>query len=461
MVVDEGRQCVEVSPADLLRRGERRAGGEDGEPDEHRSRTIVEEPDAPGDGLAKRPLAGGKVAWAAREHAQARVESLHQSSRCQGSNARRSQLDCERQAVDASADPPHVPVVLGDELEARIEEAGALGEELDGIVFVERIHGEDVLARYVENRTARHEEREPGHPSDELGVGGCRLAHVLRVVHEEEQLVPGDRGRNGLERIDVGVDGDVEGLRDRRNDERRITQRRKLDEHDTIRVRAGDLARDLEREPGLPAAPGSRHDDEARLAALEQRAQLLELARTSDECGWAARAARAPTEPTAPARSSSGSCCRMRRCSSRSGLPGSSPSSSSSRTLNEREVLERVRLPAGSVQREHRELVRTLPVRALVGERENLSEQLGVPTQLEPCGQPLLHRDEPQLLEPLALRTSNLLVRELAERATAPETERAVGERRREGCVALVTRRTTLTQQLLEPLGVENSGLKG
>ena len=125
---------------------------------------VVEELDAPVDRLPKGLLAGRQVAWPAGEDAQPRVEPLQKHARRQRSDARRGELDRERQPVDAAADLPHVRARSSRvELEARIEEPRALREELDGGVLVERGDRDDVLPGDVEDRTARDEEREPRH----------------------------------------------------------------------------------------------------------------------------------------------------------------------------------------------------------------------------------------------------------------------------------------------------------
>ena len=63
---------------------------------------------------------------------------------------------------------------------------------------------------------------------------------------------------------------------------------------------------------------------------------------------------------------------------------------------------------------------------------------------------PLLDRDEPQLLEPLDLAAGELLVREVAERVAAPERERGLERLERLGRLAGGIRAPPLLEQPLE-----------
>jgi len=264
---------------------------------------------------------------------------------------------------------------------------------------------------------------------------------VLGVVEEEQELLGRKSSGKCLQRVLVGIDPHLEGLRDRRQDERRVPKWRELDEHDTVRVGAGHLASDLERESRLSASAGAGQHDQARVAALEQRVQRLELAFASDEgVRWnrerdarlrinldvelrvlledaalelAQRRARLETEFVVESRSERGV------------------------------VLERVRLASAPV---------------FVRVREHLSQHRRGATELELRREPLLDRDEPQLLEPLALAPREVVVRELPVRATAPQRQRAIGERERERRVARLTCRDRLAQKSFEAGGIQCIG---
>ena len=87
----------------------------------------------------------------------------------------------------------------------------------------------------MEYRAARDQERQTRGARDQLGEARRGVADVLGVVDDEEELPGCQRCGNGAERVEVSVDRDLERLRDRRQDERWITERRKLDEHDAVR----------------------------------------------------------------------------------------------------------------------------------------------------------------------------------------------------------------------------------
>ena len=61
----------------------------------------------------------------------------------------------------------------------------------------------------------------------------------------------------------------------------------------------------------------------------------------------------------------------------------------------------------------------------LADERLELADDVAVSAELEVGVDPLLERDEPQLLEPADLRLREVVERELRERRASPERERA------------------------------------
>ena len=79
-----------------------------------------------------------------------------------------------------------------------------------------------MLAGHVQDGAARHEQRQARCGRREPGEARRRLAHVLGVVHEEQQLLRGERGRECFELLRLGVVCDPEGMRDRGDDERRV-----------------------------------------------------------------------------------------------------------------------------------------------------------------------------------------------------------------------------------------------
>ena len=85
---------------------------------------------------------------------------------------------------------------------------------------------------------------------------------------------------------------------------------------------------------------------------------------------------------------------------------------------------ERVRLPAGPVEREHQLGARPLAQGLRIDERLELRDELRVTAECEVGVDPLLERDGAELLEPRDLGLRERLVEEVRERRAAPERER-------------------------------------
>src|SRR4029453_17388776 len=92
---------------------------------------------------------------------------------------------------------------------------------------------------------------------------------------------------------------------------------------------------------------------------------------------------------------------------------------------------ERVCLSARAVEREHELAARPLPHRFGPDQRLELRDELDLPAELEVCLDPLLERDEPELLESRDLALGKGLVQEVRERGPAPERERLAQSRLR------------------------------
>jgi hypothetical protein len=106
---------------------------------------------------------------------------------------------------------------------------------------------------------------------------------MLRVVEDEEELEWGERRDERLEWRLVRCVGNLERVRDGRDDERRVSERRELDEPGTVRVGISSDARGLQREPRLTAATSPRENEQPWVTTLEQRAQLGELTIPADQ----------------------------------------------------------------------------------------------------------------------------------------------------------------------------------
>ena len=91
--------------------------------------------------------------------------------------------------------------------------------------------------------------------------------------------------------------------------------------------------------------------------------------------------------------------------------------------------LERRRLAAGAVEREHQLAADPLAQRVRGDERLELGDERAVAAEGEVGVDPLLEQREPELLEPRRLDGGERLEGELRERRAAPERERLVQPR--------------------------------
>ena len=91
-------------------------------------------------------------------------------------------------------------------------------------------------------------------------------------------------------------------------------------------------------------------------------------------------------------------------------------------------ALQRVRLAAGAVEREHQLAAQPLPQRVLVDERLELGDELAGAAQLEIGVDPFLERVEAKLLETADLVLRERLEGEVGERRSPPDRQRFAEE---------------------------------
>ena len=120
---------------------------------------------------------------------------------------------------------------------------------------------------------------------------------------------------------------------------------------------------------------------------------------------------------------------------------------------------ERVGLAAGAVQGEHQQAAQALAQRMLADERLELGNGLGVAAERELDLEPLLERDEAQLLESGDLVAGEGLVAEVRQRRPTPEAERLAEHLRRLASVAVGEQPRARAEQILEPCRVERARL--
>ena len=112
--------------------------------------------------------------------------------------------------------------------------------------------------------------------------------------------------------------------------------------------------------------------------------------------------------------------------------------------------LERLRLTARPIERQHQLAAQALPERVLGNERLELADELGVAAEREVRFDPPLERPEEQLLEACDLPLGELQ-RELAQRRPAPEGERLPQPARSVGRLAM----SCFLAKRLEPVKIE------
>jgi hypothetical protein len=114
--------------------------------------------------------------------------------------------------------------------------------------------------------------------------------------------------------------------------------------------------------------------------------------------------------------------------------------------------IERFDLTIAPVESEHEKTAKSLPQRMRDDERLELRDDIRVPPEREVRSDPVLPRDESQLLEAAYLPLSPSLVFDVRQRSTALESERGTKRPRRVGGLF----RTRAAEQTLE---LDNVGI--
>ncbi|HZT54731.1 MAG TPA: hypothetical protein VFA35_00785, partial [Burkholderiaceae bacterium] len=221
-------------------------------------------------------------ACASGQQAKALVEALPHAVDAEQGHAPGAELDRERNAVEPAADLDHAGDVLRRERKAVDERACAGNEELHGTGGCGRVeagcispvarNGQraepvHVLVGMAQQLLARRQHVDAGRAAAQQrheGVDG--LEHVLAVVEDQQQALCGERLQRMLEARRRIADRDAERTRDRGRDQRRLDQRRELDQAHAVRERADVLAGRDRGEPGLADPRGADDRDEAALA---------------------------------------------------------------------------------------------------------------------------------------------------------------------------------------------------
>ena len=207
--------------ADLLRGREREAAAKTESRAKSSWTARIEQVVAPLDRRAQRALALGRVARAARQERESRVEALEEPLGSEELRPRGRELDREREAVEAAAD--RLDRGVGCELAP--DGTRPLDEERRRLARRERLEPILPLARHVQRRPARDEHAQPARGREDRADRRRRVEQVLEVVEEEQELPPAEEPGEVVGRSDRLRDLGGRGARGRRG--RRAAPRRR------------------------------------------------------------------------------------------------------------------------------------------------------------------------------------------------------------------------------------------
>ena len=317
----------------------------------------------------------------ARQNGQPLLEPLEQISRGQRPDPGSGELDRKRQAVDAPADLADHAFVLDRELEVGLQRPSPLLEELDGGGVVERRDGEDMLAREVQNGSARHEQHQSRRAGEQLDESRGRRAQMLHVVEDEQELPIAHRRSERVQRRLARHLGDRHRARDRRQDQPGIAKGRELDDHSAVGEARRRLPGGSEREARLAAPSCAGEDEQPDVAARQERGQRIQIALAADkrvrrhgEHAQGLRQAGRSTRAPDPAGGCGG--CNVAQLHTRL-----EPELVIQAAPQLEVAVECLRLPAGAVERQHRDALQTLPQGVVSSQRERLTEHVVVPAE--------------------------------------------------------------------------------
>ena len=275
--VEHGLVAREVGPADRFARVEVEAVSEDAQPPEEHPLGLAKEVVAPVDRRAERPLTRQGRAAPAGQDPEAVLEAGEEVVESEDVDPGGRELDRQRDAIEPATDTrDHLGVVIGQG-EAGPLSRRAVAEQLDRFVAsscrgrgrTTRVRGRErrdapgQLARDAERLTARGEDPQTGSVAEEaIDQLGRDLDDVLAVVQDHQRPLGGDMLGDRVRQRPSRDVADTEGGGDGRRDERRIRQRRQIDEPDTVIEGLEQVGSGLQSEPRLPgpAGPDERHE---------------------------------------------------------------------------------------------------------------------------------------------------------------------------------------------------------
>ena len=290
---------------------------------------------------------GGRSPRALREDVEAALEPRQQGLRGEQPDAVGRQLDRERQAVEPRADRVDDLAVV---LPARARGPGAGREQGDGVRRRERLHRVGVLAGHPQGGAAR---RQHGQARD----GGEQPGDLAGVVEEALEAVEHEQRRlavvEPLGELLGGRGHHPEGGGRLGGEQARVLDAVEVDVHGAAPVAIGHAAGDLEREPRLPHPAGADERDQAHARPGE------------DVSAISASSPSRPISSSAGAGSAAGD-ARRRLLGRQLGVvredrlleppqlrPGLDPELVDEQPAPLAHHLERLRLAAAAVEREH------------------------------------------------------------------------------------------------------------
>ena len=334
-------------------------------------------------------------------------------------HARGGELDRQRQSVDAPGNLGGERDGLGVRLESGSCRARTLEEKLDGR-GLERRHGESHLARDVERLAARRQDPDLGTLREQRRRDPrCLVEHVLARVENDAEPPHGEAVE--VTRASGSEPRTSTACARSRTASSAPPARANSTSQIAVRELVLERTRRLDREPALAHAgrPGERH--EAVLA--QKRRDLAELVLAADE-----RGRRRGKIAAAPPDDGDGGDRRVVREDRLLEPPKLGPRLEAElvgeHTPRLLERLERIRLAAAAVQRQHQLPPQPFAVGVVREGRPERRRELPVLAEREPDLEVLLERVDVQRLEPACLGAEPRRAGQALQRRPAPERQR-------------------------------------
>jgi hypothetical protein len=239
------------------------------------------------------------IARAPGEQRQALIQPGQHGGGREHVDARRRQLDRQRQAVEAGADGRHRRGVLLGQRKRWAGGLGALDEkphrvvgdeliERDRPVCIgerERRNLEPLLPRDAQDGAAGDDHLQAGALPQQLDDHAGAVDQMLEVIEHQQQPLPADGGDDPLDVLLAPRIPDLERLHDRRGHELRVGDRRQQHHRDVVDDRGSGLLRKLEREAGFADAAGTGQRQQAHMRTAQQLERLAQLLLAADDGG--------------------------------------------------------------------------------------------------------------------------------------------------------------------------------